>query len=778
MSAPVDLQGKKPVAADDRYEYTNAYLDEELSFEPVEDEVVASLTGSDETASIRSLNADDRSAIKLVEPDRGFAILEVSAPDVADDLEAGLRSAAAGNATGGNVLPVMKDADGNRRYFMPDELTVQFLEEVSEDDALAVIAEHGSTVVQAHRTTGYYTISVPEGKGMFETLRVFASLDTVEFAEPSEIGIDDALAVIDEPELGNGAIDLDLLEGLDTDPEIVVDDEPIVEPGLDTASVTEPMFNRLWGLRNVGQTLDGVTGTVDSDIDGSLAWRIQRGSPNVVVAVLDTGADLDHPDLAPRLLPRGGADWDFADPADSVPTDAGDHGSHVAGTAVAASNGTGMVGVAPGARLMPLRINLTAGMNANRADAINYVADRARAEAATRNRYVINCSWRASGNISAILRAIRRAVARNVVVVFAAGNSNRDMDVQPQFPGAYPEVISVAATDQSDRRASFSNFGSTIDVSAPGVNIWSTVPNDTHGYKDGTSMAAPHVAGLAALIWSRNETLSAAEVRDIIESTTDDIDAGNPGFAGKLGTGRINAYRALRNTPAPVRRPAIARTLAFPQVNAGSSTGLAFAPQFWFFWRGIRPAVLFLTQQAGSERVYFLNPITGAVGHSVDPAANDTVGSLSWDAGQIWMANVTTGSGSINRVNPYSGALVSSIPAPAGRGEGMVHDGARLYYSTQNRIHVLSPSTGAVVSSFIPPGGPVRALAAGGGKLFLGDSTNGVIRVLDAGTRIEQVILEAPGGGDRQVEGLAYDPARRELYVANQSENRIYVIRA
>lgn len=774
MSTTVDLEVKGPVSAEERFEYTNKYSGEALVFEPVADEVVTTLPFGNETASIDGLNTFDQSTIKIAEPERGFAIVEVADSDTAESLQTGLDI----GSRSGNILPVMLDSEGNRRYFLPDELTVQFNDGVANIDALTTIEEQGSAVVEAHRTEGYFTISVPSNSGLFETIRTFSELSNVEFAEPSEIGIDDALAVVEDFPGASPLSELDFESDIDFDGfgeiEPIQEDDSVNE----IASTSEASFNRLWGLRNFGQTVNGDSGRNDADIDGTLAWRITRGTPNVAVAVIDTGADLDHPDLQPQLVPQGAADWDFADPGDTVPTDSGSHGSHVAGTAVGASNTVGIVGVAPGSRLMPLRINLQAGMNANRADAINYVANRAAAHAATTQRYVINCSWRASGNITAIHRAIRRAVARNVVVIFAAGNSNRDMDAIPQYPGAYPEVISVGATDQSDRRADFSNFGSTVDVSAPGVNIFSSIPNNTHGFKDGTSMAAPHVAGLAALIWSRNETLSADEVREIIESTTDNIDALNPGFAGKLGTGRINAYRALRATPAPVRQANVLRQMDFPQDNAGSSTGLAFAPSFWFFWRGRRPALLFLTQQAGTEKVYFMNPLTGSIQHHVDPASNETVGSLAWHNNRIWMANVTTGSGAINQVNPYTGAVTRSISAPTGRGEGLAIDGNRVYYSTQNRIHVISMSTGSVLSSFVPAGGPSRALASGGGKLFIGHSTTGRISVLDATTRIVQAIIEAPGGGDRMVEGLAYDPSRRELFVANQSENRIYVIRA
>ena len=186
-------------------------------------------------------------------------------------------------------------------------------------------------------------------------------------------------------------------------------------------------------------------------------------------------------------------------------------------------------------------------MNQNRADAINFVAAHAVANPA--RSYVINCSWRVNGDHAGVRTAIQNAVAHNVVVVFAAGNANTNTDITPQFPGVYPEVypevIAVAALDQSDRRASFSNFGGNVDVSAPGVNIWSTMPNDTFGFLDGTSMASPHVAGVAALIWSKNRFLSNAQVRDVLQATCDNIDATNPGFVGMLGRGRINAFRAV-----------------------------------------------------------------------------------------------------------------------------------------------------------------------------------------------------------------------------------------
>jgi subtilisin family serine protease len=259
--------------------------------------------------------------------------------------------------------------------------------------------------------------------------------------------------------------------------------------------------------------------------------------------VIDTGADLDHTDLAANFLPRGAEDWDFADAGDPVPEDADGHGTHVSGTVAAVDNRIGVIGVAPGCRLMPLRVDLTTGMNQNRADAINYVA--AQAVAHRGRRYVINCSWRMNGDHAGVRTAIQNAVASNVVVVFAAGNANNNTDVTPQFPGVYPEVISVAALDNRNRKAGFSNFGTNVDVAAPGVDIWSTLLGSDRGFLSGTSMASPHVAGLCALVWSRNRCLSNHQVRQIVEDTCDSVDSANPDFAGLLGAGRINAFRAV-----------------------------------------------------------------------------------------------------------------------------------------------------------------------------------------------------------------------------------------
>jgi hypothetical protein len=491
---------RPPVRGDSTYAYADKTSGRTISFTPKADEEMVTFAGQPTPDTVNDVLTGTPllSVSQGINAERGFAAVYVRPNISADD-----RAAVEARPEVANTIPVLIDEYGASRYFLPDELTVQFRDGVSEDDAVRTIEERGSEIITRQRTPGYFTIAVPNNGSLFETIRTFTELDTVLFAEPSEVSFNSALAYVPD--------DLD--------------------------------FARLWGMRNTAQTVNGVKGTADADIRATDAWTVTRGDPNVIIAVIDSGADLDHPDLQPNILPRGGEDWDFADLNDPVPDDLNGHGTHVAGTVAGSDNAIGVVGVAPGCRIMPLRIDLQTGMNQNRADAINYV--RAQAAANPNRSYVVNCSWRTNGDHAGVRTAIQNAVAGNVVIVFAAGNDNVNTDVSPRFPGVYPEVISVAALDQSDRRANFSNFGSTVDIAAPGVNIWSTMPNDTFGFLDGTSMASPHVAGVAALIWSRHRDLVAAQVREILEATADDITATNPGFVGTLGRGRVNAFSAV-----------------------------------------------------------------------------------------------------------------------------------------------------------------------------------------------------------------------------------------
>jgi DNA-binding beta-propeller fold protein YncE len=241
----------------------------------------------------------------------------------------------------------------------------------------------------------------------------------------------------------------------------------------------------------------------------------------------------------------------------------------------------------------------------------------------------------------------------------------------------------------------------------------------------------------------------------------------------------------------------------FPQANAGSSSALTFYTRrppwldptgsfpwlrtggpfpwlrpwlipWWLF--GTRRYLLFLTQRPGSEPIYFLDPYSGVVNHSIQPTRNPTIGSMAWDGTSIRVANVTGGSGSINSLDPSTGSQVSSIPAPAGRGEGMTHDGSSLYYSTGTQIHEIDPASGAVARSFpVPGGGSCRALTSDGqGLIFAGDTAQDQITVFESTSLRVLCQFPAPGSGSRRVEGLAFDRSKRTLFIANQDENTIY----
>ncbi len=261
--------------------------------------------------------------------------------------------------------------------------------------------------------------------------------------------------------------------------------------------------------------------------DTDLAWDITRGSSGQEVAVLDSGVDYNHPDLDGKTI-RG---YDFVD-NDWYPMDLNGHGTHVAGTVAAETNNAqGVAGMAPNTKILAVRVLNAQGSGslADIADGIEYAAD-AGAE-------VINLSLGCDCNTTTLKNAVNYAWNKGVVVVAAAGNDGVSTTFEP---ASYTNAIAVAAVDRYDRLASFSNWGASwVDVAAPGVDIASTYPNNGYVYMSGTSMAAPHVAGLAALLAGQGR--SASQIRAAIENTADNISG--TGFYFKHG--RINSYDAV-----------------------------------------------------------------------------------------------------------------------------------------------------------------------------------------------------------------------------------------
>jgi PKD repeat protein len=336
------------------------------------------------------------------------------------------------------------------------------------------------------------------------------------------------------------------------------------------ASVTpnDPRYSELWGLNNVGQT----GGKPDADMDAPEAWDVQTGSPAVVVAVIDTGVDYTHPDLAaniwtnPGEIPGNGIDddgngyvddvhgYDFCN-ADADPKDDHGHGTHVAGTiAAVGNNGVGVAGVSWSARIMAVKF-LCAGGSGSISAAISAVL-----YAADMDAKVMNNSWGGGGFSQALLDAIATADQAGALFVAAAGNDSADNDATPHYPSSYevPNILAVAATDQTDAKAFFSNYGAaSVHLGAPGVSILSSVPttgdpccSDPSGYKllSGTSMATPHVTGAAALAFAQYPGITHHQAKLRLMSGADPI----PALAGITVTGaRLNARAALEEDNVP-----------------------------------------------------------------------------------------------------------------------------------------------------------------------------------------------------------------------------------
>jgi hypothetical protein len=277
-----------------------------------------------------------------------------------------------------------------------------------------------------------------------------------------------------------------------------------------------------------------------SIINAPKAWNCTPAGKGVVIAIIDTGADLDHVDLQANLV----AGWNFV-AGNATPEDDNGHGSHVAGIAAGVANNGGILGVAPKANIMPLKVldNNGSGSTANVAAAVIWAADH--------GADVINMSLGGSANPAALVDAINYAYNKGIPIIVAAGNCGDSYYSyngctymnQPRYPAALDTVVAVAATTSSDTHASFSNANSYVDISAPGTGIYSASKNAGYATHDGTSQACPHVAGLAALLWSQHPTWTRSQVITQIYNTATDL--GTAGRDDVFGYGRINANTAV-----------------------------------------------------------------------------------------------------------------------------------------------------------------------------------------------------------------------------------------
>lgn len=362
---------------------------------------------------------------------------------------------------------------------------------------------------------------------------------------------DEDVSVIRTP--SNTSVTNTIVE-LEKNPEIEYA-EPNYTRSISSMTSNDTFKDILWGLHNTGQTVTGnegvITGALDSDIDAPEAWTISEGvGGEVIVAVIDIGVDYTHPDLVTNMWDGSnckdetgvnlgscnhGYDYASNDTSPLPLNNSATHGTHVAGIIGAEKNNSaGVIGAAPHAKIMALRF------------ALNVSSEVKAIDFAIQNGVkVINASYGGSGFSQAEYDAISRFNDAGGIFIAAAGNNGASNEDTHFYPADYdlPNIITVAATDQNDQLATFSNYGAiSVDVGAPGTNILSTVPNNNYAYASGTSMAAPYTAGLAALIWGYQNNLSSSQVKSLILDNGDaNIDLASVTTSGK----RINMHRSL-----------------------------------------------------------------------------------------------------------------------------------------------------------------------------------------------------------------------------------------
>lgn len=437
------------------------------------------------------------------------------------------------------------------------ELLVKFKEGVHVSKAQLVHKSIGSVLKKRFRITGVEHVTLPPGITVEEGISLYESLPEVEYAEPNFI--------VKRPRVQEqGEEEVSYLDVSKSASDITND----------------PYFNLQWGLYNIGQMINNVKGTFDADIDAPEAWTSHSAKSqvkDVTVALLDTGVDYEHPDLASNIWVNeldpcgdeidndgnGYVDdcrgWNFAyDNNNPMDDDEDGHGTHVAGIVGAIiGNNIGVCGVSPNVKLMPLKFldKNGNGQISNVVEAIEY--------AITMGAKVINASYTYPQSCTKTdpykveRDAIEKARNAGILFVAAAGNYNCNNDTYPFYPASHnlDNIISVAAIDQNGNKVSWSNYGKqSVHVAAPGVNIYSTIRRDlgSYGYMKGTSMSAPFVTGLAALIASENDEYTHTKIKERISTSV----VKNSSLKDKLiSGGMINAYNALSETSTTLEAP-------------------------------------------------------------------------------------------------------------------------------------------------------------------------------------------------------------------------------
>lgn len=407
------------------------------------------------------------------------------------------------------------------RGFGRPEVLVKFRSGVSDDTIARLTARfHDRVEDRIENIEGWEAIDDLDNEDAASIVAQYSQLPEVEYAEPNF--------------------------------EILLDTEGPLEP----VRPHDPQFSDQWALANSGQR----GGKEGADISATLAWATTTGSDKIVVAVLDTGVDYTHEDLAQNMWVRPASMEPYHDnelgtiddqngynaiDAASDPMDDNGHGTHCAGIIGAeGENDLGIAGVNWKVQIMPLKFMNAGGSGSTKdaIEAINYVIDRKKAGVNVR---IISASWGSTQKSRALEAVIRKAYENDILFVAAAGNASTNNDRTPHYPSSYnvPNVLSVAALDRHDQLATFSNYGAkSVAIAAPGVDILSTWLGNQYEEKSGTSMATPVVSGVAALIVAQHPRISVDDLRKKLMASSDPIVA----LKGKtVSGGRINAAKAL-----------------------------------------------------------------------------------------------------------------------------------------------------------------------------------------------------------------------------------------
>jgi alpha-tubulin suppressor-like RCC1 family protein/subtilisin family serine protease len=517
------------------------------------------------------------------------------------------------------------------------------------------------------------------------------------------------------------------------------------------ATPTDTAFTdgTLWGLRNTGQS-GGVSG---ADIDAVRAWDTTTGSTAVLVAVIDTGIRYTHQDLTTQMwrnpdeIAGNGLDDDQDGYIDNVygingitnsgdPMDDQGHGTHCAGTIGAQANGGGPhVGVAWSVKLMACKFLSSSGSGST-SDAIKCINF-----AVAKGAHILSNSWGGGGYSQALADAITAANASDVLFVAAAGNSGSNSDLIPSYPASYTHdnIISVASIDRQDMLSYFSNYGATsVDIAAPGSNIYSCyATSDTSYYTaSGTSMATPHVAGVAALVLADAPGISTADLRERILAGA----IATPALSGKVVTGgRVNAHNSLTGEPDGTLEVSVA-----PGTGA-VLTGGATLPVYVYVrdFQAVTNATVAGTA-GGSTSVAFLNNGTGG-----DVTANDNVYTAS-------ITLPTTGTSySLSVQVSAPGKTSVTIPNTYTLRQPPANDN----FSARTTITGNATVTGHNIGATRETGEPSHHSSAGGKSVWWTwtATANGTLTIRTTGSNFDTVLAAHTGSALNTLTRLASD---------------------